>query len=95
MKSANFVLAKNGKHLTKEKERKQRWKEYMEELYGSNRPGITHIGVQNSTEISDVTTEEILNATKSLKNNKATGSDEIPIEYLKSVGEDTKAKKYK
>ena len=30
MKSANFVLAKNGKHLIKEKERKQRWKEYME-----------------------------------------------------------------
>ena len=30
MQSANFVLAKNGKHLTKENERKQRWKEYME-----------------------------------------------------------------
>ena len=29
---------------------------------------------------------------KSLKNSKATGNDEIPIEYLKSVGEDTKAK---
>ena len=29
---------------------------------------------------------------KSLKNNKATGNDEFPIEYLKSVGEDTKAK---
>ena len=64
----------------------------MEELYGSNRPGITHIDVQNSTEISDVTTVEILNAMKSLKNNKATGNDEIPIEYLRSVGEDTKAK---
>jgi len=42
--------------------------------------------------IGDVTTEEILNAMKSFKNNKATGNDEIPIEYLKSVGEDTKAK---
>ena len=64
----------------------------MEELYGSNRHGTAHIDVQNSTEISDVTTEETLNAMKSLKNSKATGNDEIPIEYLKSVGEDTKAK---
>jgi len=50
MKSANCVLAKNGKHLTKEKERKQRWKEYMEELHGPKRPGITHVDVQNSAE---------------------------------------------
>ena len=50
MKDAKLFLAKNGKHLTKEKERKQRWKEYMEELHGPKRPGITHVDVQNSAE---------------------------------------------
>ena len=58
----------------------------MEELYENNGARLKEV---NRTS-EEITEDEILYAIKTIKNNKATGSDNIPIEFIRHANEATK-----
>src|SRR6516225_7306849 len=80
--------------LTDSEEIKSRWKEYIEILYDKDeKPTGTDILMEyinnvNKEEIGpDLLTEEITRAIEDLKDNKAVGVDDVPSEFLKSLGD--------
>ena len=62
----------------------ERWEEYIEDLYEDERvlAPCFHVSTGESN-----LNEEVENVIKRMKNGKATGSDEIPIEALKDFDE--------
>jgi Reverse transcriptase (RNA-dependent DNA polymerase) len=91
------VKDKQGKILNEINEIKNRWREYVEELY-RNEDGSEEI--QNMKDMEgeetkvreedigpEILGEEVRAAIKELKNNKAEGIDNIPAEMLKSLEE--------
>ena len=76
--------------LLEEDKMKQRWQEYMNDLYGSEKEKKIFDRPLQLKHKSKITDDEILKAIKSLKSNKAAGHDEIPIEYIKSAGATTR-----
>src|SRR6266576_1795586 len=81
---------KNGEIITDEKEVANRWKEYIEDLYNShekkNREMIEQEWEVREDEIGpEILKEEVILAIKEMKNGKAVGIDEIPIEVLKCL----------
>src|SRR6266550_6007049 len=81
---------KNGEIITDEKEVANRWKEYIEDLYNShenkNREMIEQEWEVREDEIGpEILKEEVFLAMKEMKNGKAVGIDEIPIEVLKCL----------
>jgi Reverse transcriptase (RNA-dependent DNA polymerase)/Endonuclease/Exonuclease/phosphatase family len=102
MGSGRAVRDKDGKLLEDSEEIKQRWKEYVEELYTGSSSMEEEIKEQereqqeearaqaeNNTE-SRVMREEVLAAINDMKNGKAEGIDNIPIEILKNLGENAR-----
>jgi retron-type reverse transcriptase len=85
------VEDEEGKLLQDANEVRRRWKEYVEDLYQSkDRP----TEIMEDSYMGDgedlgpkVLREEVLAAINELKNNKATGIDNIPAEILKGLGE--------
>ena len=84
----------NGNLLTEEDAIKDRWKEYIEELYEKdNRPTDAKMNEncekpENPEEWGpDLMREEVENAIEELKNGKTEGIDDIPAEMLKNLGE--------
>ena len=88
------VSDKQGRLLNETNEVKNRWKEYVEELYRSE-DGELHDnqGLEKEEETQgreedigpEVLGDEVRAAIKELKNNKAEGIDNIPAEMLKSL----------
>src|SRR6218665_1320293 len=85
------VQDKDGVLLQDPEQVKKRWKEYVEDLYQAKiRPmGLGQNTVDEGEEETgpELVKEEILAAIKGMKNNKAEGIDNIPVEVLKSLGE--------
>jgi hypothetical protein len=80
------VQDKDGTMLQDPQQVKERWKEYVEDLYQTkNRPtGLNQeMGEVEEEETGpDILKEEILAAIEEMKNNKAEGIDNIPVEIL-------------
>ena len=88
------VSDKQGRLLNETNEVKNRWKEYVEELYRSEEGELhDNQGLEKEEETQgreedigpEVLGEEVRAAIKELKNNKAEGIDNIPAEMLKSL----------
>ena len=75
---------RNSKDLTEAEDMKKRWQEYTEELYKEdlNDPD-NHDGLITHLE-PDILECEVKWALGSITMNKASGGDEIPVEYFKS-----------
>ena len=92
-KSSTTVKDKNGELLSSPDDVRERWREYIEELYDKeNRPKEEEMG--NYTEAPSeedigpsLLKDEIVNAIKDTKVKKSEGIDEIPAEFIKSLGE--------
>jgi len=84
------VNDKNGELLTEIDEVKNRWKEYIEDLYNkSKKPKIGDFCLEDEGQVDcddrgpGLLTEEIYAAIAEMKNGKAAGVDDIPAEFLK------------
>src|SRR5215471_2947226 len=71
-----------------------RWKDYVEILYNKNgKPKMEEVEVEISDKVNDdergpaLLKEEIENAIKNMKDNKAAGVDGIPAEFWKALGD--------
>src|ERR1043165_702906 len=84
------LQGRKGKILQDPGEIRNRWKEYVEELYQSeNKPKDLDEGPYMGLEDDkgpDVLREEVLVVINDMKNNKAEGVDNIPVEMVKNLG---------
>ena len=96
MGSGSAIKDKDGTLLEDPNEIRGRWKEYVEELYTGNscleidkkdKEQERNENNKQSDREQDVMREEVLAAIRDMKNNKAEGMDNIPIEMLKNLGE--------
>ena len=82
------IKDEQGNNLTEERDIKNRWKEYIENLYKKNNQikdnFIKSLTLENEPNILE---EEVRLALKKLANNKSPGVDNIPIELVKTAGE--------
>ena len=87
----NSLKSKDGKLLTTAKEIRDRWKEYLEDLY-TKEEKPDHIAIEECTELCEddigprILKSEIEAAINEMKYNKAAGIDNIPVEFLKNLG---------
>ena len=83
------IKDRNGMDLTEAEDIKKRWQEYTEELYKKdpNDPD-NHDGVFTNLE-PDILECEVKWALGSITTNKASGGDEIPLELLQILKDDT------
>jgi len=82
-----------GELLTKEEDIRNRWREYIEELYNKeHKPTEEALKIEDEGKVDmddkgpDLLDSEILEAIREMKHRKAQGSDEIPAEFLKAMG---------
>ena len=77
----------SGAVLRDEERVKERWKEYFENLLNEEYPREQHQnGTPNQGLTIGVTRAEVESALRKMKNNKATGPDEIPVEAWRALG---------
>ena len=83
-----------GELRTEISEIKERWKEYMEELYSkSSKPRMEDFKLEEERQVESdrkgpgLLIDEIHAAIKEIKNGKAAGVDDIPAEFLKLLDE--------
>ena len=77
----------SGAVLRDEERVRERWKEYFEDLLNEEYPREQHQnGIPNQGLIVGVTRAEVESALKKIKNNKATGPYEIPVERWRVLG---------
>ena len=75
-------MDKEGNLLFEEEDVANRWKKYITELYDDNRAEMPKLAMKTGYNILQ---EEVQKAISSMKNGKATGSDEISTEMLKAL----------
>ena len=75
-------MDKAGNLLFEEEDIANRWKEYITALYDDNRTEMPKFAMTTGNNILQ---EEVQKAITSMKNGKATGSDEISTEMLKAL----------
>jgi len=88
----------HGIEITDIKEKVQRWKRYLENLYCSEGQWekLEELETVDQDEKGDsILRQEFDHALHSLKKNKAPGMDEIPAELIQNAGEKVKDKLYK
>ena len=78
-----------GKPLTREGDILKRWQEYFEKLMNedNDHEKRTDLATGAIREVPRVNMEEVRDAMKKMKNGKAVGSDKIPVEAWKCLGE--------
>ena len=84
------IKDKNGRLLTEEQEIKNRWLQYVKDLYekGESTEQQYNWKDKNNKEPEPLL-EEVYRAIKRISNNKATGIDEMLIEMVKNEGKYT------
>ena len=90
------ITDENGELQMEIGEVKKRWKEYIEDLYSkSTKPKIEEFDLESESQVNcdqrgpSLLDEEIYTAIKEMKNEKATGVDDIPAEFLKLLDDET------
>ena len=83
--SSSCIKSKNGTILMEKQEILNRWSEYTEELFEDNRP--TKPIIKKNIEGPPIMKDEVKNAIKTMKNNKAPGPDGITSEMIQSLEE--------
>jgi len=83
--TTQLIKDKDGNFLYEPTKILERWAEYVEELYDDIRDDSTVDIV--TQEMSIITELEVKSVIQKLSRNKATGSDNIPAEFLQSLGE--------
>ena len=83
-KASGCIKDKNGNILFNQEEIAARWVEYITELYEDHREQMPKFEV---TIGASIIKEEIQKASKSMKDGKATDTDELPAEALKALDE--------
>lgn len=78
----------DGRIIIDVKEKLRTWIKYIEELFEDDRAEETQINNQNNTYLP-ILQEELRHALKNTKNGKSTGPDQIPVETLKCLNEET------
>ena len=81
------IKDKNGNILFEEQTIKQRWTEYIKELYDDPERDGRLIKFNNDLSGPEITKSEVREAISSMKNGKAVGPDEIPVEVIKALGD--------
>ena len=84
-----IILDRNGKQLSDAEEIKKRWEEYTEELYKSDFNTTQGLVDDDYESEPDILESEVRWAIKTLANGKTPGQDEIPIELIKELKEDS------
>src|SRR5579864_8972331 len=86
---------RDGKLITEPDKIRERWKEYIEQLYDkAGKPEEEGIAVEREAIVPEdcrgppLLTSEIIEAITDMKKNKAVGVDDIPAEFLKALGEE-------
>lgn len=84
------IEGKDGLLLYKEEEVRKRWEEYIEDLYMTkDKPESLNIEGEEQIEEEDkgpsILESEIRQAIKEMKSRKATGVDDLPIEFFKCI----------
>src|ERR1043165_900868 len=96
MGRGNTIKDKDGRLLEDSGDIRKRWKEYVEELYTGNTSIEEEMEKQEKEQEEaqtedtigpGVMKEEVLAAIEDMKNGKAEGIDNIPIEMLRNLGE--------
>ncbi|XP_047988405.1 uncharacterized protein LOC125228012 [Leguminivora glycinivorella] len=86
--SAKYITDKNNKLLTEDNDIRERWAEYYRHLLNVTNP--RNLNHENPSPVlgptAEVTTGEIIKEIRNMKNNKAQGPSEIPIEVWKHTG---------
>ena len=79
------IKSKNGTTLMEKKEILNRWSEYIEKLFDGDR--VSKPIFKKNMEGPSIMKDEVRQAIKSMKSNKATGSDGISAEMIQSLDE--------
>ena len=83
-----LIKDRNGMDLTESEDFKKRWQEYTEELYKKDLHDLdNHNGVITHLE-PDIPECEVKPALGSITTNKASGTDEIPVELFQILKDD-------
>ena len=83
------IKDEDGRVLREENEILKRWKDYFEKLLNEENPRSSRgEGEPNNEEVSEITRREVEMAMGKMKMEKATGTDDLPIEAWKVLGED-------
>ena len=83
--SPSCIKSKDGTLLMEEEEVRDRWSEYIEDLFHDNRESLPTI--KKNFEGPSILKQEVAAAINKMKNGKATGPDNIPIEMIKALEE--------
>ena len=83
--STQTIKDKDGNLLSEPEKILERWAQYVEELYNDSRCASTHN--LNTQEVCTISEMEVKAVIQKLTRNKATGSDNIPAEFLQTLGE--------
>src|SRR5579864_5080456 len=89
------IKDRDGKLITQPDKIRERWKEYIEQLYDkAGKPEEEGIAVEREAIVPEdckgppLMTSEIVEAIKDMKKNNSVGVDDIPAEFLKALGEE-------
>ena len=83
-KGSGCIKNKDGQVLFDQEQLAARWVEYVTELYDDEREPMPRFEVNGG---ENILKEDVEKATRSIKNGKATGPDDIPVEILKALDE--------
>ncbi|KAK3561878.1 hypothetical protein QTP86_017458 [Hemibagrus guttatus] len=89
VQQVRVIKDRDGRVLTSEESVQRRWKEYFEELMNEENEREKRVEGVNSVEqkVDKIRKDEVRKALKRMKSGKAVGSDDIPVEVWKCLGE--------
>ncbi|KAK3514351.1 hypothetical protein QTP70_015880 [Hemibagrus guttatus] len=89
VQQVRVIKDRDGRVLTSEESVQRRWKEYFEELMNEENEREKRVEGVNSVEqkVDKIRKDEVRKALKRMKNGKAIGPDDIPVEVWKCLGE--------
>ncbi|KAK3519564.1 hypothetical protein QTP86_015307, partial [Hemibagrus guttatus] len=89
VQQVRVIKDRDGRVLTSEESVQRRWKEYFEELMNEENEREKRVEGVNSVEqkVDKIRKDEVRKALKRMKNGKAVGPDDIPVEVWKCLGE--------
>ena len=88
VQQVRVIKSKTGEMLTKEEKVKQRWKEYFHDLLNHENPRERREmkTEEREMDVEDISGEEVRTGLRKIKNGKAQGLDDIPVEAWIALG---------